>query len=102
MAADRTECDCDIHPVELETGAVSHGTVEARLVISGMHCDTCARRVCNALVRVGGVASAAVRLHPPVAHVVYDPDQVTAAVLCGAVARAGRGTRHTYRAGTLL
>lgn len=102
MAAESKLCDCDVHLSEVRTAPASSGMVEARLVIGGMHCETCARRIRSALSRIGGVASARVSLVPPVARVLYRPGEVTTGTLCAAVAGAGRGTAHTYRAGTLL
>jgi len=58
-------------------------------------------RVRNALVSIDGVLDANVYLAPPVAHVRYEQHRVSQDDLIGAVAAAGRETRHRYRAWVL-
>jgi copper chaperone CopZ len=67
-----------------------------------MGCPNCANRVHNALVSLDGVAGAHVRLDPPIATVRYERERLTEADLIAAVARAGAGTHHMYRARVLL
>src|SRR5947208_15227016 len=59
------------------------------LTISGMHCASCVARVEKSLLRVAGVAEAAVNLATETARVRYDPAQVRPEELIGAVQAAG-------------
>ncbi len=102
MAAGSSPCDCEVRVSEARTEPAMSDLAEARIVIGGMHCDACARRVQDAVAGLGGVESARVSLAPPGARVLYRPGEITTGALCAAIARAGWGTAHTYRAGTLL
>jgi copper chaperone CopZ len=59
-------------------------------------------RVRNALVSVEGVAEVRLSLLPPVCDVLYDGDRVVTEQLVTAVAEAGQGNHHEYRAKPLL
>jgi copper chaperone len=64
-----------------------------KLTISGMTCGHCRLKVEQALKGVGGVYTAIVDLPDGEAEVDFDDDQVTTAVLIGAVAKAGYGAK---------
>ncbi len=61
------------------------------LLISGMTCASCARRVERALTRAAGVTEASVNLATERAQVTYQPESAALADLIGAVERAGYG-----------
>ncbi len=71
------------------------GDAEGRvsLVLSGMHCASCAGLIERGLKKTPGVVSASVNFAAEKAHVVFDPRRVTVADLIARVAKAG------YRAG---
>lgn len=95
---DTTRCGCCVQPIERKATRPAQATAGIRLVIAGMGCPNCAMRVRNAIVSVEGVTDADVNLVPPVSHVLYDADRVTVEQLLAAVAAAGQGTHHEYRA----
>lgn len=95
---DTTRCGCHVRPIEPKKASTERGTAYVRLVIAGMGCPNCAMRVRNALVSVDGVAEANVNLMPPVSRVLYDSARVTTEQMMAAVAGAGQGTHHEYRA----
>lgn len=95
---DTTRCGCQVQQIEPKKAPRGRVNASIRLVIAGMGCPNCARRVRNALVSEEGVGDATVKLIPPVSHVLYDADRVTKERLIAAVGRAGVGTHHQYRA----
>ncbi len=98
---DTTRCGCR-RPVEPKTAPEGRVTRHIKLVVTGMGCANCAMRVRNALVSVEGVASVRVSLVPPLCDVLYDGDRAVTEQLVAAVAGAGRGNHHEYRAKPLL
>ncbi len=74
---------------EPETNNRPAGKVE--MVVSGLHCASCVRRVEQALKGVPGVEGAAVNFATERAAVEYDPDRVRLADLAGTVREAGYG-----------
>ncbi len=73
------------------SGAASLSIDAIELVISGMTCASCARRVERALSRTPGVTEANVNLATEHAQVVYDPASTTLDDLIRSVERAGYG-----------
>ena len=69
--------------------------------VSDMGCPNCAHRVRNALLGVPGVLDARVHLGARTAAVAYDDGRATTEEMVAAVAAAGTGTRHVYRATVL-
>jgi len=61
------------------------------LLIEGMHCDACVRRVTAALARVAGVEVGSVEVGS--AEVTFDPGQMNAGEIAGAVNRIGVAAR---------
>ena len=76
-------------PMPVKAAPEGPDTVE--LVISGMTCASCARRVERALSRTPGVAEANVNLATEHAQVTYDPASTTLDDLIRSVERAGYG-----------
>jgi Cu+-exporting ATPase len=70
---------------------VASGPERTEVLISGMTCASCARRVERALSRTAGVTEASVNLATERAQVTYDPASVDLADLISAVERAGYG-----------
>ncbi|HET8626836.1 MAG TPA: heavy metal translocating P-type ATPase [Thermomicrobiales bacterium] len=66
---------------------------EVSLLIEGMTCASCVRRVERSLGKVAGVASASVNLASERATVTYDPGQASLDALMAAVEKAGYGVR---------
>ncbi len=62
-----------------------------RLTLTGMHCESCVRRVTTALQGVKGVHVDAVKIGS--AQITFDPDQATAPEILAAVDRIGFPTR---------
>lgn len=96
------QCGCKVEPIKPKEKASAQGSSMLALVIDGMGCHNCVVRVQNALLSVRGVAYASVRLELPLATVAFDPERVGADDLIAAVASAGMGTHHEYRARPLL
>lgn len=94
---------CHVEPVE--RGPVDEeelqGAAGVWMSVSDMGCPNCAHRVRNALLAVPGVLDARVHLGAGTAAVAYDDGRATAGELIAAVADAGTGTRHEYRATVL-
>ncbi len=68
---------------------------EILLPISDMTCASCSMHVAKALRKVPGVLEAEVNLATEMAHVVYNPTEVTLADLIQAVENAGYGVKST-------
>ncbi len=98
---DTMRCGCCAQPIKPKEASQQRATAGIRLVIAGMGCPNCTVRVHNALVSVDGVAEAQVSLMPPITQVLYDGKRVTEDEIIAAVATAGRGTHHLYRAKAL-
>lgn len=90
---------CRVDPIEkgLEPGALDSADY-VQLGVSGMGCINCANRVRNALLLAPGVLAAEIDLPSGLATVAFDARKVDLAEMIAAVARAGHGTRHVYRA----
>lgn len=76
-------------------------SAEAVLNVRGMGCANCVIRVRNALLRLPGVLAAQVHLDGQAyghARVHFDPERTRLQDLLDAVAGAGEGSHHTYRA----
>jgi len=95
--SDHENCHVDAVEKPLDKDALSTAQA-AFLGVSGMGCPTCATRVRNGLLSLGGVLYADVYLQDSVAAVAYDPDQVTPDSLITAVFQAGNDGRHHYQA----
>ncbi len=67
------------------------GSHTTTLVVEGMTCASCVRRVERSLSKVPGVAEASVNLATERATVTFAPDETTIADLIGAVEKAGYG-----------
>ena len=65
------------------------GSGRANLIISGMHCSSCASIIERQLKKVPGVSEAGVNFSAEKAFVVYDPKQASLDNLINAVAKAG-------------
>src|SRR3972149_10150433 len=91
------EANCHVDEVKkkVDNEAVQNASV-VWLAISGMGCETCARRVHNALLEPDGVLRADVELERGVAKVTYDPLKVKPEELMSSVANAGRASNHNY------
>lgn len=74
-----------------EDGETDETTRKETLIVSGMHCATCAVTLEKVLKNVEGVKSASVNLGAEQAAVEYDPARVSAASLQQAVTGAGYG-----------
>lgn len=90
---------CRVGPMakDLEPGALDSADY-AQLGVSGMGCVNCANRVRNALLLAPGVLAVEIDLSRGLATVAFDTRKVDLAEMIAAVARAGEGTRHVYRA----
>jgi Cu+-exporting ATPase len=75
----------------MQTASAPGETQIQELLISGMTCASCARRVERALSRTSGVTEANVNLATEHAQVTYDPASASLADLIHAVERAGYG-----------
>jgi copper chaperone len=64
---------------------------ELTLLIDGMHCESCVRRVTAALHGVKGVVPGSVKVG--LAQVSFDPDQVRAEEISAAIDRIGFSAR---------
>jgi copper chaperone CopZ len=78
------------------TSAMKRSTVD--LLISGMGCQNCAKRVHNSVLRQSGVLDVEVILESRLARVVFDPSQITTETLLQAVSAAGNDGHHHYSA----
>jgi Cu+-exporting ATPase len=80
-------------PDDVETTQASNAAQAqtTELLITGMTCASCARRVERALTRAAGVSEASVNLATERANVTYQPESTTLADLIGAVERTGYG-----------
>ena len=58
-----------------------------KLILAGMHCDACVRRVTTALQSVPGVGVDSVKVGS--AQLTFDPNQATAPAIVAAVERIG-------------
>lgn len=74
-------------PADLE---LADGQAQARLAVSGMHCQGCVRGVTAELSAVTGVARCVVDLDHGQALVAYDPDRASVDDLTKAVAASGK------------
>ena len=83
---------CQVAPIEKPV---------AELRVDGMGCGGCATRVRNGLLKVPGVLAARVELAEGVVRVNFDSLRTPVQDLLNAVADAGDGSHHDYRA-TLL
>lgn len=91
--------NCQVDPLEKSLDVEALATAEAAFLgVSGMGCPTCAMRVRNGLLSLGGVLYANVFLENSVAAVAFDPARVTVDNLVLSVARAGNDGRHNYQA----
>jgi Cu+-exporting ATPase len=82
--------------------AAQAGPQEIDLLISGMTCASCVRRVERALNRTPGVTEASVNLATEHAQVTYDPASASLADLIRSVERAGYGASTPAPAATRL
>jgi copper chaperone CopZ len=65
------------------------GTATLELVVSGMHCQSCASLIEETLAASPGIAEATVDLEAARAVVRYRPDTASTEAVCAALARAG-------------
>ncbi len=68
-------------------------TAVARLLTTGLHCQSCSMLVKMELEDLGGVESAVADFVSGMTEVTYDPEQVTVDDLVAAVVRAGYGAQ---------
>lgn len=64
-------------------------TTTNSFVVTGMHCDGCAKGITSELKRTAGVASATVTFSNQLAVVAYDTNRVTSAQLIKVIHEAG-------------
>lgn len=70
-------------------------TATARLITTGMHCQSCSMLVQMDLEELDGVESAVSDFRTGMTEVTYDPDAVSVESLVNAVAAAGYGAEIT-------
>jgi copper chaperone len=93
---------CHVDTIEKPVDELAlRGSAAALLRVDGMGCGGCATRVRNGLLRVPGVLAARVELEEGVVRVNFDSVHTPVQDLLNAVADAGDGSHHDYRA-TLL
>ena len=92
-----SNCHVDLIEKPLEQQALDRAQF-ALLLVQGMGCPNCARRVHNGLLALDGVLAVDVVLERGLAQVLYDPEQVSPIALLPAVAAAGNDGRHHYAA----
>jgi Cu+-exporting ATPase len=79
----------DISATSGATATLERPGAEADLLIGGMTCASCSRRVERALAKTPGVSLAAVNLATERAHVAFDPAVLDAAALVAVVEKSG-------------
>jgi copper chaperone len=90
---------CHVGTIEKPVDDVAlRGSAAALLRVDGMGCSGCATRVRNGLLSVPGVLAARVELEEGVVRVNFDSPRTPVQDLLDAVADAGDGSHHTYRA----
>ncbi len=88
-----------IHPqIEPTLQSPAQGTRTTTLIVEGMTCASCVRRVERSLSKVPGVAEASVNLATERATVTFAPDETMIADLIGAVEKAGYGAEEVVAA----
>ena len=93
---------CQVAPIEKPVDEMAlRSSAAALLRVDGMGCGGCATRVRNGLLKVPGVLAARVELAEGVVRVNFDSLRTPVQDLLNAVADAGDGSHHDYRA-TLL
>ncbi len=93
---------CHVETIEKPVDeAALRSSAAALLRVDGMGCGGCATRVRNGLLKVPGVLAAKVELAESVVRVNFDSSSTPVQDLLNAVADAGDGSDHYYRA-TLL
>jgi len=93
---------CHVETIEKPVNEVAlRSSAAALLRVEGMGCGGCAARVRNGLLQVPGVLAARVELGEGMVRVNFDSDRTPVQDLLNAVADAGDGSHHAYRA-TLL
>ncbi|RME80217.1 MAG: heavy-metal-associated domain-containing protein [Caldilineae bacterium] len=93
------DSDCYVPPLEKQVDAsdITHA-YSAFLVVRGMGCPNCARRVHNSLLQLDGVYAVEIDLERALAHVLFNPSRTPVGALATAVAAAGNDGRHHYSA----
>ena len=90
---------CQVRAMEKPVDDVAlRGSAAALLRVDGMGCGGCATRVRNGLLRVPGVLAARVELAEGMVRVNFDSVRTPVQDLLNAVADAGDGSHHDYRA----
>ena len=93
---------CNVRAIEKPVDeAALRNSAAALLRVDGMGCVGCATRVRNGLLKVPGVLAAKVELAEGLVRVNFDSGRTPVQDLLDAVADAGDGSHHEYRA-TLL
>jgi copper chaperone CopZ len=72
---------------------------DAGIVLTGMHCESCAALISETLAAQPGVANAAVSLESAQATVSYDSDAIGLEDLCAAVVGIGYGATPSSESG---
>lgn len=90
---------CQVEAIEkpVDRAALLNSAV-AVLRVSGMGCGNCAHRVRNSLLLLPGVLAARVDLEEGLVRVNFASEQTELQQLLNAVADAGNGSHHEYRA----
>ena len=90
---------CQVRAIEKPVDEVGlRGSAAALLRVDGMGCGGCATRVRNGLLSVPGVLAARVELAEGIVRVNFDSVRTPVQPLLNAVADAGDGSHHDYRA----
>jgi copper chaperone CopZ len=90
---------CEVRAIEKPVDAAAlRGSAAALLRVDGMGCGGCATRVRNGLLSVPGVLAARVELAEGTVRVNFDSVRTPVQDLLNAVADAGDGSHHDYRA----
>ena len=90
---------CQVRAIEKPVDEVAlRGSAAALLRVDGMGCGGCATRVRNGLLSVPGVLAARVELAEGIVRVNFDSVRTPVQHLLNAVADAGDGSHHDYRA----
>jgi copper chaperone CopZ len=90
---------CHVEIIEKPVDEIAlRGSAAALLRVEGMGCGGCAVRVRNGLLSVPGVLAARVELAEGTVRVNFDSERTPVQDLLDAVADAGDGSHHDYRA----
>lgn len=90
---------CQVEAIEKPVeGAALLNSAAAVLRVSGMGCGNCAHRVRNSLLRLPGVLAARVDLQEGLVRVNFSSESTELQQMLDAVAGAGNGGHHQYRA----